>query len=104
MGVPVKPIKDALGNELCIILAVPIDIFPVSSFTFSSNPYCPRCASSVMTTIFRLRERGSSDSSNFCIVVNIIPLASRPANSDFKSSRLLACMGIWRKNCWHLEN
>ena len=94
-----------------VILAVPMTrlatFSPFSFFViliFSSKPYCPRWASSVMTTIFFRKERGSSDSSNFCMVVKIMPFASRPDSRDFKSSRLFACMGTWRKKSWHLEN
>ena len=56
----------------------------VTIFTFSSNPYWLRCASSAMTTILRRSESGSSLSSNFCIVVKKMPFASRPASSSFK--------------------
>ena len=42
---------------------------------FSSKPYCPRCASSAMTTRLRRSDSGSDASSNFCMVVKIMPLA-----------------------------
>ena len=91
IGVPVNPIKVALGRLSRIILAIPTVRFAISSpcsflviFIFSVNPYCPRCASSAITTIFLLSDNATPYSSNFCIVVKIIPLACLPSNNCFK--------------------
>ena len=104
IGVPVNPIYVAFGSVLRMILAVPITRFATSSpssffviFIFSTSPYCPLCASSAITTILFRSDSGSSDSSNFCIVVKIIPFACLPASKVFRFSRLSACIGF--ANC-----
>ena len=70
-------------------------------FIFSTSPYCPLCASSAITTILFRSDSGSSDSSNFCIVVKIIPFACLPASKVFRFSRLSACIGSCLKKSLH---
>ncbi len=60
-------------------------------------PYWPRCASSTITTTLLRSHSGSSPSVNFCMVVNTMPLASRPTSNSFRFSRLVACTGVWRR-------
>lgn len=44
-----------------------------------------------MTTMLRRSDNGSSDSLNFCIVVNTMPFACRLFSSSMRFSRLAAC-------------
>ena len=84
MGVPVKPIYVALGRASRTLRALPMEILPVLALTFSSNPYWLLWASSAMTTIFFRTDNGSSISSNFCMVVKMIPLAVLPSSQSIK--------------------
>ena len=75
-----------------------------SSLMVSVSPYCPRCASSIITTTLLRPQSGSSRSVNFCMVVKTMPLASLPSRSLLRSSREIACTGVWRRKAEHREN
>ncbi len=60
IGVPVKPMKEALGSASWRYLANPYEISPVVPLALAPNPYWLRCASSAMTIIFfGLKEQDS---------------------------------------------
>ena len=84
--------------------AAPILSLPVCLSMVSLSPYWLRWASSATTMMFLRWDSGSSPSSNFCMVVKNIPLASMPSSSSLRCFLLLACTGTWRKKSAHLLN
>ena len=109
IGVPVKPMYEAWGSELRILRAAPICTLPSVSI-FSSMPYCPRWASSVITMMFCRSDSGPSQSSNFCMVVNMMPPELRFLSNVFSEVSspsaflLVHCTAHWRRKSTVREN
>jgi len=97
IGVPVNPMKDALGSASLKFFAKP-----------SMKSYWLRCASSAITITLRLAVSvgycsSFSSGRNFCAVVNIIPPDAR-FSSAFNCSLDAACTGSSLKRWLHLQN
>ena len=116
MGFPVNPMNEAWGRASRISSEKPF--FILSAFTSQcSSPYCDRWASSVITMIFSRSDSSPVPSSNFWMVVKMMPPVCKSFNLRTKSSRppVLVSLpfsfrskptrcGSCRKNFWQPAN